>query len=491
MKTLIRLLGVWVVVVAGTIHLDSVAVGQEPGEESASAQSEREKKLLDAVARGDVKEVEALLAAGVNPDGRHGYGQTSLMRAALEARVEIARHLIESGADVNLQNNYGENALIWAAYPFLSPESDETARGKDQIVEMLIAAGADVNANDDGGNTPLLIAARNGRSYTARILLEAHADPNHRNRSGVTPLMAAANPEGIKRDKPGVIKLLARAGVDLNAKDRATGNTVLISAARIGTEYWTPLVDPDEIIKALLSSGAEVNARNNQGDTALIEAVKGSYRSGRDEQSIVRMIEILIAGGADVNAENDEGETALKLAAVRSNSHRMGVFNALIASRVKIDLVGPTGETALLLAIRRAAGRSSSEIVEALIKAGADVNVRDDEGTSALIVAVRESGNVEIVRLLLDAGARPDDRDQPGDTALIAALREYLPSGDSDNEVVRNALRRDPEVIRALLAAGSDPAIKGQSGLTALEIATKAGRKDLIQMLQRTETKQR
>ncbi len=151
-------------------------------------------------------------------------------------------------------------------------------------------------------------------------------------------------------------------------------------------------------------------------------------------------------------------------------------------------MAGATKEPALILSIRRAAGSSDSKLVHALIKAGANVNTSDYQGTPALIVAVRECGNVEVVRLLLEAGSDVNKKDQDGDTALIAAVREYLPS---DNEAVRNALRRNPRVIRTLLAAGSDITIKGKDGDTAFDVAKRANNKDIIQLLSEAEKKRR
>jgi ankyrin repeat protein len=433
------------------------------------------------------KVVEVLVAAGADINASDVNGDTPLILASRYGRIEVVRFLIGSGAELNLRNRSGETALLTAVGRLGYYVTNETDNGK--IIELLIDAGADVNARDQGGNTPLIIAANAGIVSHVRLLLERGADVRLKNHAGGTALTAASDPGSsgdINVSKAQIINLLVQANADINIKDRE-GNTPLISAARFACYFDVT----DTIIKALISSGADVNARNDRGDTALIEVAKNQgheyTRPGwNDQQKIVKAINLLLAGGAEINAENHHGETVLKIAIIRSSRNNIGVLEALLANKADINMAGSAREPALILAIRRAAGRSNSELVQALIKAGGNVHTTDDEGTPALIVAVRESGNPEVVRLLLQAGAGINDRDRNGETALLAAVREYLPA---ENESAKNALRRNLAVIRSLLAAGADVTIKAKDRLTALEIATKTDRTDLIQLLRKAGTK--
>jgi ankyrin repeat protein len=433
--------------------------------------------------------VKVLVAAGADINASDANGDTPLILASRYGRIEVVRFLIESGAALNHRNRAGETALLAAIGILGYYVTNETDKGK--IIELLIGAGADVNTRNLDGDTPLIIVANAGRVSHVRLLLEHGADVHLQNRGGGTALTAASAPGGsgdVNVSKARIINLLVQANADINIKDRE-GNTPLISAARSAWYFDVP----DTIIKALISSGADVNARNDRGDTALIEAVKNrgreytSYGFGsNDQRNIVKAINILMAGRAEINAENHHGETALKIAIMRSSRDNLGVLQALLAHKADVNITGSVKEPALILAIRRSAGRSNGELVQALIKAGGNVRITDDEGTPALIVAVRESGSPEVVRLLLQAGARVNDRDKNGETALLAAVREYLPS---ETESAKNALRRNPEVIRSLLVAGADVTTKGRDGLTTLEIATKTNRTDLIQLLRKAGTK--
>jgi len=438
------------------------------------------------------KATEILVAAGGDVDASDNDGNTPLILAAQYGRVDLSRFLLAHGANVDFQNKSGESALMAAAG--IRGTYSSTSADRDKVIEILVAGGGDINTSDINGNTPLIMAAEYGRVDLARLLLEHGANLALRNKSGQTALMMAAFPSSqphINENKAKIINLLAINKSDTNVKD-GEGNTLLISAARYGWYINTA----DTIVKALLSAGAEVNARNNNGDTALIEVLKirdGAFiysDEGRGNVYLLNTVNILVTAGADVNAENNIGDTPLKIAAVslRSDRGRMSVLNLLIKYKADVNLTGSVREPVLLLAIRRAAGRSNSEVVQALIKAGADVNVSDDEGAPALILAVRESGNAEVVRLLLEAGARVNDRDKSGDTALIAAVRQYLPS---DNEAVKNTLYRNTLVVRALLAAGADITIKGRDGETVIDLAKKIDNKNIIQLLREAETKRK
>ena len=130
-------------------------------------------------------------------------GSTPLMYAALYGDAESVRLLLEAGADLNIRNEAGATALMWAA-----DDLDKT--------RLLIRGGADVNARSDDGRTPLLIAAGRPGSYdVVKLLLDRKANPSqvvNTYRGPMTPLRLAA-----EAGDEALLRLLLDRGADAKA----------------------------------------------------------------------------------------------------------------------------------------------------------------------------------------------------------------------------------------------------------------------------------
>ena len=142
-----------------------------------------------------------------------------------------------------------------------------------------------------------------------------------------------------------------------------------------------------DIVRPLIKLGANVNAADEDGKTALICA---------SHEGHFEVVRLLIERGADVNIVSDEGWTALICA---SHEGHVEVVRLLIERGADVNVVSDEGWTALI----RASYRGHVKVVRLLIERGADVNVVSDEGWAALDIA-SIIGHVGIVRLLRDAG---------------------------------------------------------------------------------------
>ncbi len=122
--------------------------------------------------------VSDLIVLGANLDWQDedNYNYTSLHLAAGKGYVEIARMLIDAGADVNVQNEWEQTPLHRAAI-----------FGKVEIARMLIDAGADLDVQNEYGWTPLHMAASNGRVEVVRMLIDAGAIKDISNEDGNLP----------------------------------------------------------------------------------------------------------------------------------------------------------------------------------------------------------------------------------------------------------------------------------------------------------------
>jgi ankyrin repeat protein len=161
-------------------------------------------ELIQAAARNDVKQLEALLKSGVNPNAVvDEWGENALMHAVLFGNVDMTRLLLEAGANPNLKGR-GFTPLGMAAL-----------LGRAQIARLLLKAGADVDRKSSDGNTPIIAASIMHRTEVVRALLLSHPDMSIWNREGRVSLGIAVQ-EGSKD----IVAMMLEAGVDPNVMDR-------------------------------------------------------------------------------------------------------------------------------------------------------------------------------------------------------------------------------------------------------------------------------
>jgi len=176
-----------------------------------------EKNYADSIIQGNIEAVRLFLSAGMSPDEKND-GLPPLLEASRRGHSEVALALIEAGADVNARDAYGVTAMMFAAIC-----------GSTEVIDRLTEAGADVNAQDLDGRSVLIEALTTENDIpvsTIQSLVVAGAAPNIRISGGVTPLMLAAAGE------PEVLQMLIDAGADVNAQDDR-GTTALLRAAHM------------------------------------------------------------------------------------------------------------------------------------------------------------------------------------------------------------------------------------------------------------------
>jgi len=255
-------------------------------------------------------------------------GSTALLFAARSGDGESARLLVEAGADVNEALPNGMTALVDAAHS-----------GNEEAAIALLEKGADPNAMDVG-YTALHAAVLRSEVRLVKALLAHGANPNLRMTKGTpvrrnsedyelpatligsTPYFLAA-----KFLEPAIMRALAEAGADTRLAMKS-GETALMAAAGMGASAQADrrglsvldggrIEDEGRVVESIavaLANGADVNAVNQAGDTALHAAALLGYD---------RVVKQLADAGANVGQKNAKGATALdqiagKSAALRS-----------------------------------------------------------------------------------------------------------------------------------------------------------------------------
>jgi uncharacterized protein len=260
------------------------------------------------------------------------------------------------------------------------------------------------------------------------------------------PYTPEAFVESAKKGDIHAVKLFLAAGMDPNAKD-GRGNTALLWAA---AEGHVPIID------ALLKAKANVNEKDRDGVTAL------SWAAARGNKDVVHL---LLAKGADAEAVNRAFVGAAK------NQHHE-VLRILLARGADVKKVGFEAINFLVQQSSNVDNKKLSDTVGFLLDRGVDVNEKNKQGASALLLAAR-SGNRALVRTLLERGA---------DVNAVCDCDGYF--GVRNWTALQLALRvRHTEVVEALLAKGADVHHKNSEGSTALHVAAKETELRIVEAL--------
>ena len=182
-------------------------------------------------------------------------GTTALMIASYYGYADLVNALIKNNADVNLKNQRNYTALLYAT-DIWARQGIGIDDSNFNIVELLVNAKADVNAVNNYGWSPLFFAADNSNSDVVTFLVDNGANINLISDEGITPILIANDVESIK--------ILSKT-TNINKANNA-GITPLIAFSGRETS--------PEAINILLENGANVNAVDKDGETALSYAVE-------------------------------------------------------------------------------------------------------------------------------------------------------------------------------------------------------------------------
>lgn len=433
--------------------------------------------LTAAVASGEDALVELLLARKADPN-RAGKDQpTPLYQAAVSNSWLSAKLLLDGGAKLTDEKGVFGATLLYVV-----------EKGNVELARLLLDNGADVNVTwshrTDEHMTPLLLAVKQGDVSMVDLLLERKASVNVRGWWADTPLACVAYMNGRRMI---LDKVLAVKGLDLNLGNHS-GVTLLHLAAEKGDV---------KLMGRLLDLGADPNALERQEYSPLHWAVWNNQ---------FEAAKLLIRRGARpsyrVNRNGVEyGVTMLHAAAAAKWPQSPEIVGLILEQGVDVNSRDAYGKTPLHYA---AECFGNPEIVRLLLKSGADVNAREGprkDGATPLYHACAK-GYEAAVKQLLDAGADPKLTSAEGYTPLYVAccagsapVVELLLERGADPNVAAPGYLETPlhravkegkaEIVGLLLKHKADAAARDDQGKTPLDYAGQRNTTEILDLFRR------
>lgn len=451
----------------------------------AVAAAPADTRLVEAVRSGDAAAVQKLLRAGASASSAEADGMTALHWAAQQDSEALVSVLIRAGASAGAANRYGVTPLALAA-----------VNGNPHTTALLLGAGADPNASTPEGESVLMTAARTGNQEVIDRLIAAGAriDDTEKWR-GETALMWAAG-----ENNAAAVKTLIAHGARVDIQSRqidwpemrlnlAFMATTELPRGGFSAVMYAAREGALDAVRVLADAKANLDLQDPEGTTALMLAIINAHYD---------VSALLVDKGANPNLYDRAGMGALyAVADMRTmtpltnlpprkptgNVDTLGLLTSLLAKGADPNAVlttptlrrhHSTGDGALgegTTPLMRAARFGDAAAMRVLIDGGADVSLRQRNGTTALLFAAGVGFRMG------DGGFARTDRGTEEDA--IAAIRLFLDAGADVNAATTNgetplhaaAARDGAAIIRFLVERGANLAATDKAGRTPLDVA--------------------
>lgn len=299
-----------------------------------------------------------------------------------------------------------------------TPLHQAAISGTFEITEYLLFKGADINSENSKSNSPLHESLINGKNEIAKILIEKGADVQKQNLEGKTPLHYAARYSRIP-----ILELLISKGVNLEVQDKNRKHTPLL--------YLSMMANNADAAKILIEKGANVNVKDRDSWTPLNHAIHGRN---------IELINLLLDQNADIDTSLDSRKLMFDMSAglglprlfkyiqeksgaslfneeadknnyMRSalNGGSIEIVQILQEKNIPINLEADiNGWTPLHYSARG----NKPEMIEYLVRKGADINKRTNAGKSVYNVA-DENGHKGILNTIIKLGGNSEPQKFP------------------------------------------------------------------------------
>ncbi|XP_072101524.1 E3 ubiquitin-protein ligase MIB2 isoform X2 [Mobula birostris] len=374
---------------------------------SQSTEQDNPGRIVIEAAHGNTAKVRDLLQKYPEKVDIKNQGKTALQVAAHQGHLEVVNILLQSNAKLEVHDEDGDTALHYASFG-----------NQPEVARLLLSKGANVNLLNGSTCSALHIAVNKGFTDVVRVLCEYNCNVNLQDSYGDTPLH-----DGIAKDYRDIITILTEVpNIDFTHQNNR-GFNLLHHAALKGNKLATEkilararqLVDVKkedgfaalhlaalnnhkDVAEVLIKEGrCEINIRNNRNQTPLQLSVTQGHTG---------IIQLLVAEGCNVNAEDEDGDTALHVALGRQQlanrlAARESDTSSLLANLQASGLLGSTDLTV------------GTAIACFLAQDGADTNYTNHKGKTPLDL-ITDSRTIQIIKSF----AEKSRRSPTGSTAL-------------------------------------------------------------------------
>ena len=355
-------------------------------------------------------------------------------------------------------------------YSFESSLFEACAVGNIETVQFLLHyqflqhISVDVDHTNEEGETPLMIASKNGHGNIVKLLLSANANVNKQDNTGQTAVMLAKTIE--------IYQTLVHANADTTIVTHDESTPLLISC----------LLGNHKVAEHLLFTLKHNITTRPDGLTLLMAASHGGN---------YRIVQYLLEKENDPNIQDEDGQTAIRQACLNGY---YALTELLLKHNADPNLPGHDGGTPLIAA----SNQGHSTIVELLLQNGVDPNVTNTIHRTALWLA-SFNGHHDTVELLLMKGAEPNIQEEDGETAIFRTCHQdlytvtelllkhnadpNLPTHDGWTPLMTASSLGHIKIVELLLQNGVDPNVTDAKHRTALMLASDKGHHDTVELL--------
>ena len=413
-------------------------------------------QLHSAERDSNATEMKLTLPRGFSVDSRNATGRTPLMNAALNGNVQVVKSIIKREADPSLMDNRGLNTLHYAAQG-----------GNTDIISLIHTHLPDIDSKTREGDTPLMLAALNGKLRAVKWFLEKGATVACEEKRGWNTLHHAA--EGGDTD---IISLIHTHLPDIDSKTRE-GDTPLMLAALCGKLH---------AVKWFLEKGATVACESNRGWNTLHYAAQGG------DTDIISLIHTHLP---NIDSKTSNGYTPLMVAASHGELLAVKWFLEKGATVACEDNIGWN-------TLHYAAMGGDTDIISLIHTHLPNIESKTGEGYTPLMVAAF-TGKLHAVKWFLEKGATVACEDkggwntlhcaaQGGDTDIISLIHTHLPNIDSKTSngytpLMVAASHGELLAVKWFLEKGATVACEDNIGWNTLHYAAMGGDTDIISLI--------